>query len=201
MRGRKNTVGRIYPKYQPYPLSFDSKENTYSPETADDSVTLSNKGNDVRTLEGFHDLIGEPTPPEFFQPEPTPSNDKGRLRPLRLLQSLFADRLSFLQRALDELECARKDRQRLIRYAVDELDPEIQECEVSLSALKAAFNNSERRHNLERRLFELKRERRREALMSWRDLVWLRGEIRKLQREIDAISRTPSPAENQQPPT
>jgi len=200
MRSRKNTVGKIYPKYQPYPLSWGFEGEAYSSESGADSQPRTSKGN-TPTLEDFHDLIGEPTPPEFFQPEPTPPNDKGRLRPLRLLQSLFADRLSFLQRALDELECARKERQRLIRYAVDELDPEIQECEVSLSALKAALNNSERRHNLERRLFELKRERRHEALMSWRDLVWLRGEIRKLQREIDAISRTASPAENQQPPT
>jgi len=201
MRGRKNTVGKIYPKYQPYPLSFDSKENTYSPETADDSVTRSDKGNNVRTLEGFHDLIGDPAPSDWVASKPLPSNAERPLRPLRLLQSLFTDRLNFLQRALDELDAAKKERQRLIKYALDELDPEIQDCEVSLSAMKAALNNSERRHNLERRLFELKRERRREALMSWRDLVWLKGEIRKLQREIDAISRTPSPAENQQPPT
>jgi len=201
MRGRKNTVGKIYPKYQPYPVTWDLKEKAYSPENAFDPAHRRREDKNSVIPRDFHDLIGEPTPPEFFQPEPTPSNDKGGLRPLRLLQSLFADRLSFLQRALDELDAAKKERQRLIKYVLDELDPEIQECEASLSALKAALNNSERRHNLERRLFELKRERRREALMSWRDLVWLRGEIRKLQREIDAISRTASPAENQQHPT
>ena len=61
---------------------------------------------------------------------------------------------------------------------------------MSLSGLKAALNHSERRRNLERRLFELKRERRREALLSWRDVVWLRGQIRKLQREIDSLGGT-----------
>jgi len=201
MRSRKNTVGKIYPKYQPYPVTWDLKEKAYSPENASDLVHRRREDKNGIIPQDFHDLIGEPTPPDWVATKPLPSNDERAPRPLRLLQSLFADRLSFLQRALDELESAKKERQQLIRYALNELDPEIQECEVSLSALKAAFNNSERRHNLERRLFELKRERRREALMSWRDLVWLRGEIRKLQREIDALGKTSETAENQQPAT
>lgn len=201
MRGRKNVVGKIYPKYQPYPVTWDLKEKTYSPETADSPDTRSTKDSRPGTSEGFHDLIGDPAPPDWFTPKPLPSNDERSLRPLRLLQSLFADRLDFLQRALGELESARKERQQLIQYALDDLDPKIQECELSLSTVVDVLNGRERRRNLERRLFELKRERRREALLSWRDLVSLKGEIRKLQREIDALGRTSKSAENNEFPT
>lgn len=121
-------------------------------------------------MEDFHGLISDTDFPGRSLPEPFPSNDESHPRPLRLLQSLFTDRLSFLQKALDELEGARKDREQLAQYALKELDPEIQECEVSLSALKAAMNNTERRGDLERRLFALKRQRKSEALISWRDL-------------------------------
>lgn len=189
MRGRKNVVGKVYPKYQPYPTTWDLKNEPYSLDHLSDSRPDNVSDNDD-SIKDFHDLISDPDFPDHSLPEPLPSNDESHSRPLRLLQSLFADRLCFLQRALDELEGARKDREQLAQYALKELDPEIQECEVSLSALKAAMNNTERRRNLERRLFELKRQRRSEALTSWRDLVWLRGEIRKLQREIDALDRT-----------
>ncbi len=200
MRGRKNTVGKIYPKYQPYPLTWDLKEETYSAENLDGPHPGIADGEHAAD-EDFHNLIGESDRSEWFQEGRLPSSDEKPFRPLRLLRSLFTDRLNFLQRALDELEADKKAREHLIQRSLDELDPVIQDCELSLSELKASMNNSERRHNLERRLFELKRERRHEALMSWRDLVWLRGEIRKLQREIDAISRTAGSAENQQPPT
>jgi len=36
MRDRKNTVGRIYSKYQPYPLTWDMKENIYNAENLAD---------------------------------------------------------------------------------------------------------------------------------------------------------------------
>ena len=195
MRGRKNVIGKIYSKYQPYPFSFDIEENTYSQETGDHFQPRINDSR-IKPLEDLHDLINEPDFPGRSFEEPLPSNDESHSRPLRLLQSLFADRLCFLQRALDELEVAKKDREQLAQHALKELDPEIHECEVSLSALKAAMNNTERRRDLERRLFELKRQRRREALTSWRDLVWLKGEIRKLQREIDALDRTNRSARN-----
>lgn len=201
MRGRKNVVGKIYPKYQPYPLSFDSKEEIYSHDTADSSEPRLTNRSSVGPVEDFRDLIGEPTPPDWLATKPLSSNDARPLRPLRLLQSLFADRLSFLQRALDELESAKKERQHLMQYALEELDPEIQDCELSLSTLKSGLNDPENRKHLERRLSDLKRERRREALLSWRDLVWLKGEIRKLQREIDALGSTAASAENRDAPT
>jgi len=182
-------------------VSFDSKENGYSLETPEKDRPCSTDGSISDFLQDFDNLLAGPDQPNPFQQKPTPSNDESGMRPLRLLNSLFADRLSFLQNALDELEAAKKEREQLIRYALDELDPEIRECEVSLSALKAALNYTERRRNLERRLFELKRERRREALLSWRDITLLKSEIRKLSKEIDALTSTARTAENRKAPT
>ena len=85
-------------------------------------------------------------------------------------------------------------------HELEELDHEIEECEGSLAILQGMLNDPEKRRHLERRLFELKRERRREALLSWRDLVWLRGEIRKLQRELDSLRRTGQSPENRETP-
>jgi len=200
MRGRKNTTGKIYPKYQPYPLSWDFEGEAYSSEAGTNSQPRTRKA-DIVAGTDFHDLISDTSPPDSLPSKPIPSNDERPLRPLHLLQSLFTDRLDFLQRALDELESAKKERQQFVRYALEELDPEIQECELALSRVVDVLNGRDRRRDLERRLFELKRERRREALLSWRDLVWLKSEIRKLQREIDAIGRTAKSTENQQAPT
>jgi hypothetical protein len=199
MHGPKNSVEKVYKTYRPYPVSWGSDDVAYSQESPGNPESGSPPKKTARPLEDFHELIGD-VPDDWFTTKPITSNDTKDFKPLRLLQSLFSDRLCFLQSALDELEKAKSEREKLIRYALDELDPEIRECEVSLSALKAAMNNTESRRNLERRLFELKRERRREALLNWRDLVWLRGEIRKLRREIDTIGRTTGSAQNRQHP-
>ncbi|GAH70794.1 unnamed protein product, partial [marine sediment metagenome] len=53
----------------------------------------------------------------------------------------------------------------------------------------------------ERPLLELKRQRRQEAVMSWRDLVSLKREIRALKREIDPLGRTVSSTPNRDGPT
>ena len=201
MHGKKRTGQKIYDTYRPYPVSFDSKENVYCRETPEDVLPHSTDGSISDFLQDSDNPVFDNEPPNLFQQKPTPSNDESGMRPLRLLNSLFADRLSFLQNALDELESAKKEREQLIRYALDELDPEIRDCEVSLSALKAALNYTERRRNLERRLFDLKRERRREALLSWRDITLLKSEIRKLSKEIDALTSTARTAENRKAPT
>ena len=192
MHGKKRTGQKIYDTYSPYPVSFDFKENGYCSENPENVRPHSTEGSISDFLQDFDDSVFDHEPHNPSQQKPTPSNDERGMRPLRLLNSLFADRLNFLQNALDELEEAKNEREQLIRYALDELDPEIRECEVSLSALKAALNHTERRRNLERR---------REALLSWRDLTWLKSEIRKLHREIDALTSTTGTAENRKAPT
>jgi hypothetical protein len=200
MHGRKTVIGKIYPKYQPYPLTFDSEEATYSTQTPDDSEPQRGKPENFTSLEDFHGLGGEPLPSDWFATKPLPSNDENRLRPLHLLNSLFADRLDFLQRALDELESAKSDREKILQNALDELDSEIRRCELSISTLLDMFNHTGQKRHLQRILLELKRERRRETLLSWADLMQLKSEIRKLQREIDALNKTAKSAENRDTP-
>lgn len=96
MHGRKDVVGKIYPKYQPYPLSFDSEEETYSTKRLDNFEHQPGKAENANVFEDFHDVGGEPLPSDSFAPKPLPSNDEKSLRPLNLLHSLFADRLDFL---------------------------------------------------------------------------------------------------------
>ena len=189
MNAWKVSDDRVYRKYRPYPVSFGSESESYS-----DGVTSagnSPQGRELNPAGSGHtdDPLREP----FFDDFPrgddfirTPDSSG----PLRLLNSLFSDRLSLLRNAMDELDSATKEREQLTAKALAELYEEIDKCELKLYTLEQGLNDFEKRRHLERRLFELKREKRRECLLSWRDLVWLRKETRKLQREIDVLART-----------
>jgi len=201
MRGKKWWRKKIYSTYRPYPVSRDLNDESYSSEDEANSGNQTSGQKKTSVLQNFDDLIGDTGHFDRFPSEPMHSNAENSFRPYHLVQSLFADRLNFLQRALDELESAKKERQQLVKDALDELDSEISQCDRSIATLKAAFNNTEQQRHIERKLLELKRDRRREALLSWRDLVWLKGEIRKLQREIDTIGRTSNSNENKEAPT
>jgi predicted transcriptional regulator len=201
MRVHKHTVGKIYPKYQPYPLTFDEEGSPYAAETPEDSRSLPDNHRISEPSDDLPDLTDDRETPDRLWPESPSSNDTARLHPLRHLQSLFSDRLDFLHRALDDLESAKKERQEIVKSALEDLDSEVSRCDKSMATLKAGFNNTEQQRLLERRLLELKRDRRREALLSWRDLIWLKAEIRKLQREIETLEKTAGPIGNRQPPT
>jgi hypothetical protein len=201
MRSQKNLVGKIYPRYQPYPLSLDSEDEPYPTKNRNDPEHVEHNRENSGVPEDVHDPLGEPFPSDWFAAEPTSSNDESSFRPLRLLDSLFSDRMGFLQRALEELKAARNEREQIMRHDLVELDSEISQCDRSITTLKAAFNNTEQQRHIERKLLELKRDRRRETLLSWRDLIWLRAEIRKLQREIETLGKTTASAGNRDAPT
>jgi len=74
---------------------------------------------------------------------------------------------------------------------LEDIDSEIREREHRFSLV--LINLPDEKRYLERRLLDLKRERRRETLLSWRDLVWLRS-------EIAALGRTAKSAENRDVP-
>jgi len=192
---------RIYPKYEPYPVSWDLHEQDYSAESKLGAKTKLVEPSENPSFDEFSDLAGDASLPDWFQSRPIASNDERSFSPLHLLRSLFSDRLDFLHRALEELESSMTEREELTREALEELDMEIRDCDRYLALIQGLLNDPERRRNLERRLFELKRERRREALLSWRDIVWLRGEIRKLRREIEAQERTVGSSEKRDAPT
>jgi len=192
---------RIYPTYEPYPVSWDLHGEDYSSKPDHALKNESPERIKNQTFEDSPDLAGDASYPDWFQSRPIASNDERSFSPLHLLRSLFSDRLDFLQRALEELEVSKQEREELTCEALDELDREIRECERYLALIQGALNDPERRRHLERRLFELKRERRRESLLSWKDLVLLRSDIRKLKREIEAQERTAGSTENRNAPT
>jgi hypothetical protein len=197
MRERKLSKWRkFYPTYRPYPVTWDSQNHEYSHGPDATQETKSNERAERDALHDFRELAGDTNPTDWLPSRPTTSNDESAFRPLHLLQSLFADRLTFLQRAMDELDSARQEREQMTRRALEELDSDIGECERALATLNVSLDGFESRHPLERRLFDLKRERRREALLGWRDLVWLKGEIRKLQRDIETLGATEKSAKN-----
>lgn len=200
MHGRKKWWNdkRIYPRYEPYPVSWDLEQPSYSSGTHSEESRRKNRPG--QNTEDFS-LIGDPTPSgDWISSSSSGFDDDRTLRPLRLLNSLFTDRLNLLQRALEGLEVAKQDRSALTTDALEDLDIDIAECERNLTTLQGLAYDPERRHQVERKLFDLKRERRRERLLSWRDLVWLKGEIRKLQHQIEALGRTARPTENQEAP-
>lgn len=202
MRERKLSKWRkVYPTYQPYPVTWNSELDDYSGGSDDTPEKGSRDWAAPDVFQDLPDLTGDHSLPDWFGSRPTGSNDESAFRPLHLLQSLFADRLNFLQRALDELDTAKQEREQMTRNAMEELDSEIQKCEIALGALNVPPDGLESRQPFERRLSDLKMQRRREALLGWRDLVWLRAEIRKLQRDIEALGTTAKSAQNREAPT
>jgi hypothetical protein len=163
MRVHKHAVGKIYPKYQPYPLTFGSEDSSYTSEPPEASGSPADNHRISESSDDLPDLTDDRRTPDWFYPESPSSNDAACLHPLRHLQSLFSDRLDFLQRTLDDLESAKKERQQIGESALEDIDSDISRCEKSMATLKAAFNNTEQQQLLERRLLELKRDRRRET--------------------------------------
>jgi len=203
MLPRKPSKKNVHPTYQPYPVSWGSEHETYKPPSAKQPRTSSPQPSPTDPFDDFPDFIGDPTPVDSLPSKPTTSNEQPGLRPLRLLQSLFAGRLDFLYAALRELEDAGRKRAHLTAAALEDIDFHIKDCDIALTILKGntALNDLDRRKHLERQLLELKRQRRQEAVMSWRDLLSLKREIRALKREIDSLGRTAGSTRKREAPT
>jgi len=183
--------GKPYRTYEPYPVSIGSEAHDYpafgSHETS---------GMNSLSQENLHDLSDDSGSPFSFpvhHPERGESPSPGSFRPMRLLEGLFSDRLDLLGSALEELECAQKEREKLTTATLEEIDAEIAECGKALS-IPMLIHTDEKRL-LERRLSELKRERTRQKLSCWRDLVFLRSEIRKLRKHISQIPGPDTPGD------
>jgi len=203
MPNRKSSKEKVYPTYQPYPVSWGSEHETYKPPSADQPRSSSSQPTHTDPFDDFPDLIGDPTPADSLPSKPISSNEEPSLRPLRLLQSLFADRLDLLQAALRELQDAGQEREQLTAKALEDIDSHIDDCDRAIALLRdnKLLNDFDHRKQLERQLLELKRQRRQEAVMSWRDLLSLKRETRALKREIDSLGRTVSSTKNREAPT
>ncbi|GAH50624.1 unnamed protein product, partial [marine sediment metagenome] len=128
MPRRKPTEENAYPTYQPYPVTWRSRDQTYGLSDPDEVRTTPPEPDEPDAFPDSPDLVSDAYPAASNFAEPTSFNDKHTFRPLRLLHSLFADRLDFLHVALRELEDARSERQRLTAAALDDIDSHIRDC-------------------------------------------------------------------------
>jgi hypothetical protein len=113
---REDGPEKVYPTYRPYPVTWGSERLDYPAETGERTGRQGTGQAEADPFDGVPDLIGDPPAFEWHPCEPPRSNGGTTFRPLGLLQSLFADRLNFLERALDELEAAGQERQRPTRH-------------------------------------------------------------------------------------
>ena len=98
---------KVYDIYERYPVSRDPRESIYSSQEEAISGEKPDGHPEGELLDGA-DFFDDPTPFGTLAPSgQAGSNDGHGLRPLRLLNSLFADRLDFLQRALEDPRAAR----------------------------------------------------------------------------------------------
>jgi hypothetical protein len=110
-------------------VTWDSPLDEYFQESNQTQEMKSNEQAKRDALHDFTELADDANPNDWLPSSPTTSNDESAFRPLHLLNSLFADRLNFLQRAMDELDAAKQEREQMTRRALEELDSDIGECD------------------------------------------------------------------------
>jgi len=194
---------RLYPTYEPYPISWDTDLPGYRTAVSPQPRDTPGHESEASPFDDLPDFVRDAPPSDWQESEPLLRDGDPAFRPLRLLRSLFADRLDLLNSALAELEGARERREQLTEAALRDIDYRIQECDRAIATLKRekALNNFDKRKHLERQLVELKRQRRQEAVTNWRDLVALDREIRALTREVDSLGRTAATAKEERAST
>ena len=192
MERRKRPGERLYDTYEPYPVTREARGESYEGRRDGTPSAADSNRPDRPNEDPLLDLIGEAGPSDWSLPEPLRVEQAGGLRPLATLRSLFSDRLELLQASLRELEAAERERRQLTNSALEDIDSTIADCDSHLAVFRShrGINDLERRKHLERQLLELKRQRRHESLLSWRDLLALRREIKSLQREIASVAGT-----------
>lgn len=199
MSGAKPSRGRkVYDQDSPYPVTLRDTRAVYEDRRGhrDDGEPAESSG--PEDLFESLDLIRDERPRHWSSHDALVRDECQRPGPLSVLSNLFSDRLDFLHAALRELEQEKSRREGLAAQAFEDIDSHIRDCDRAIALLRdnKLLNDFDRRRHLERQLLELKRQRRQEAIMSWRDLVSLKREIRALKREIDslgkAISSTPN---------
>ena len=192
MRPHKDSTERRYETYEPYPATRHGESDEYGAPDGGPGHGRERVDTGQDAEQGLIDLLSDAGPSGWSLPEPLRLDHESRPRPLATLESLFADRIDLLQASLRELKTAEDDRIHLTGSALEDIDSGIADCDARLGVFRRdqALNDFERRKHLERQLLDLKRQRRQEAVLSWRDLLALRGEIRKLQLEVSSIAGT-----------
>ena len=106
MAARRRHGDKVYGTYEPYPVSRGSEARDYHSDTehTEEEPALQHAAEPGE--DQLPDLLGDAGPTDWSLPRPLESEPRDGLRPLSILQSLFADRVGLLRAALEELQGA-----------------------------------------------------------------------------------------------
>lgn len=111
------------------------------------------------------------------------------------------DKIALLNQFIDQITSDIKSRRSLNKMFLKHLNQEIRETEFQLKEIKSwqLGNNASienRRIHLEKELTQLKRQKREWLTQSWKDIQWLKKELRQYQGELRSLERIKSAYEN-----
>ena len=115
--------------------------------------------------------------------EEEPIESLKRVSP-EIIGGLF-DRLKFLEGRINELQDSMKTRDNLHKKMIDEIDKDIDEKQ----AMIRSISDMDEKRNLKLDISVLRREKRREYVQFWRDILELRTEMRELMEELEMESK------------
>lgn len=115
--------------------------------------------------------------------EDQPIESLQRVSP-EIIGSLF-DRIKFLEERITELQNAMRIREQLNQQMIDEIDKDIEE----KNAMIRSISDMDEQRNLKLDISVLRREKRREYVQFWRDVLELRTELRELMEEYQIESK------------
>ncbi len=150
--------------------------------------------------------IDQIRPPEFFRDQEYEEKQKEKLvtsrthsmmprseeEPIESLKRVspeiiggLFDRLQFLEQRIDELQTSMKTREQLHTQMLAEIDKDVEEKQ----AMIRSISDMDEQRNLKLDISVLRREKRREYVQYWRDVLELRTELRELMEEFQVESK------------
>lgn len=122
---------------------------------------------------------------EIVKKRVMPRIEEQKLEPLKRLTpqvigSLF-DRVNFLKQRINEINSSIKDREKLNDDVLTDIDVDIMEKE----KMQAQATDTDERRNIKLDISILRREKRQERILFWRDILELKTELRKLLEQYE----------------
>lgn len=109
-----------------------------------------------------------------------------------VLAKVIADRVTFLQNAIDEITTQIQERQKLKEFLNSDIDEKL--CHNLTKIYELEFWNiptrARRRISLEQQVAELYKEKRQHEVLHWQDTVMLKRELRNAERELRMALRS-----------
>ncbi|MFX1517258.1 MAG: hypothetical protein ACFFC6_13220 [Promethearchaeota archaeon] len=115
-------------------------------------------------------------------------------KPLESEEFFFSDKIELIKQAITEIISEMKTRQALNRVFIHRIDSIIDNFTHELNELKhwTLGNNASietRRIHLEKELLQLEKEKRSNNLSCWKDLLWLKKDLREAVIEYKSLTR------------